>query len=464
MFRLLLCTYDAGLRAPVASALDADFVLSVDSNRERVKDLCARRGCDIVVLDIEGRTDAAPFQFFDELRALDVPVVMVTGGGERQTTMEMVRRGIHHYCRKPLVPAELRIVLRWAVDHALAKREIVEQHRGYPAEDLMHSAPFSQGSGRLVGSSKESELVTDLIRRVANLDAYVLITGESGTGKELIARTIHSTSHRAKNPFLAVSCGAVPETLIEAELFGHEKGAFTGASSRRTGYFEEAAGGTLLLDEIGDISHHTQIKLLRVLQEREFTRLGGTAPVPFTARVVFATNRNLKQMVAEGSFREDLYYRLNVVSIRSRPLRERRADVYELATHFLTKYAAKYQKRVTRIDPEAIALLREYSWPGNIRELECAIQNAIILSDDDTIQVSNLPAEIQELDLKEPVDAQLTSFEDQLHEYKVKLAVAAVRDSNGNKTLAAQSLNISRTYLHRLLRDNGDEAPALRIA
>jgi transcriptional regulator with PAS, ATPase and Fis domain len=292
----------------------------------------------------------------------------------------------------------------------------------------------------------------------------VLITGESGTGKELIARTIHSMSQRASQRFIGVSCGAVPETLIEAELFGYEKGAFTGAFSRRSGYFEDAAGGTLLLDEIGDLTHHTQIKLLRVLQEREFTRLGGTTPIPFTARILFATNRNLKQMVAEGSFREDLYYRLNVISIKARPLRERRDDIPQLAKHFLTKYAMRYGKSVTKIEPDAMTLLCEHEWPGNVRELECVIQQGIILSDDVTIRASDLPEDIRQIDLKSINDAQLTSFDDQLHDYKVKLAIAAVKDSNGNKTLAAQSLNISRTYLHRLLRDTSDDVPALRIA
>ena len=329
----------------------------------------------------------------------------------------------------------------------------------------------SFGCGELIGSSPVSQAVYDLIRRVADLDAFVLITGESGTGKELIARAIHSQSHRKQKRFVAVSCGAIPEPLIEAELFGCEKGAFTGASARRMGYFEEAGDGTLLLDEIGELSRHTQVKLLRVLQQREFSRLGSSKAIPLAARVVFATNRDLKRMVAEGTFREDLYYRLNVVGVHSRPLRERREEIPQLANHFLVRYARQYRNPATRIDPDALALLTEYAWPGNVRELENTIQSAIVVSDDDTIRVTHLPEEIQQTDLElssglQSVneDLQWSSFERQLHDYKVKLALDAVKGCHGNKTLAAQSLNISRTYLHRLIRDTGDDCPVLKVA
>jgi transcriptional regulator with PAS, ATPase and Fis domain len=262
-----------------------------------------------------------------------------------------------------------------------------------------------------------------------------------------------------------LSCGAIPESLFEAELFGSEKGAFTGSSARRIGYCEQAGAGTLFLDEIGELSPHAQVKLLRVLQQREFMRLGSSTAVPLRARMLFATNRNLKQMVAAGEFREDLYYRLNVIRIHSQPLRNRADDIPQLAEHFVRTYAPAYGKSITGIRPEAMALLREHGWPGNVRELENVIQSAIILSDGEDIVASNLPEELQQTRTSVLNDAlEWISFEDQLSEYKTRLAVAAVEKCNGNKTLAAQNLNISRTYLHRLIREPGEDGLTLRVA
>jgi len=306
---------------------------------------------------------------------------------------------------------------------------------------------------QLIGSSARSQVVYDLIRRVSNLDAFVLITGESGTGKELVARAIHNLSNRAKEPFVAVSCGAIPDTLIEAELFGHEKGAFTGTIGVREGHMEQAAGGTLLLDEIGELSLPTQVKLLRVLQQREFSRLGSNKLVPLKARVLFATHRNLLEMVEKGTFRRDLYYRVNVMRINIPPLRDRTEDIPLLAEHFLHQYASAYNKAVSEIRPSVMALLFEYDWPGNIRELENSIQRAVILAEGDSISTEDLPEPLQRPDLL-GIGDELTpgSFEDLLREYKVRLANKAIRECNGNKTLAARSLSISRAYLHRLIR------------
>lgn len=457
MINLLLYSHNTELHSLLTSALGSDFRLTVDSNRERVSYLSLNRKCDVVILDLESCPSNARFEFFDELQRVNVPVLTITGDESRQTTLELLQRGVHNCCRKPLEIPELRILLRRTHEYAVSKREA--------AEYWQRQSPASV-CGNLVGSGPGSEAVYDMIRRVANLDAFVLITGESGTGKELIARAIHSLSHREANRFIAVSCGAIPDSLIEAELFGCEKGAFTGASARRAGYFEEAGAGTLLLDEIGEISPHTQIKLLRVLQQREFMRLGSSKAMPLEARVVFATNRNLKQMVAEGTFREDLYYRLNVIGIQSQPLRERRDEIPQLAEHFLAKYGHEYRKNIRQIETHALALLGEYNWPGNIRELENVIQRAIILSDDNSIRAANLPEDIQKNELKGLNDSlQWSSFEEQLNDYKVKLATNAVKECNGNKTLAAQSLKISRTFLHRLIREQSDdESPALKIA
>jgi DNA-binding NtrC family response regulator len=322
------------------------------------------------------------------------------------------------------------------------------------------SGPTVGGCDQLVGSSAGAEAVYKLIGQVAHLSAFVLITGESGTGKELVARAIHNLGHRAKSPFVAVSCGAIPESLIEAELFGHEKGAFTGSMASRAGYFEQAGEGTLFLDEIGELSLNSQVKLLRVLQQKEFTRLGSSKPLPLRARVLFATHRNLKKMVETSTFRQDLYFRVNVMTIEVPALCERAEDIPILAEHFLKKYAAECGTPIRGFEPEAVELLQNYDWPGNIRELENAIQRAVIVANRETIGVADLPPHIHRAGdnvisisgLKSRTAGLAESFEERLKEYKVKLATEAVRECKGNKTLAAQKLNLSRAYLHRLIR------------
>jgi transcriptional regulator with PAS, ATPase and Fis domain len=287
----------------------------------------------------------------------------------------------------------------------------------------------------------------------------VLVTGESGTGKELIARAIHNLGSRANRPFVAVSCGAIPETLIEAELFGHEKGAFTGSVGAREGYFEQAGDGTLFLDEIGDLSLFTQVKLLRVIQQMEFSRLGSNKLVPLRARLIFATHRDLAKLVAEGKFRQDLYYRINVMQIESPPLQEHPEDIPGIARHFLRHYGQVFQKPMEDIDQDAMAMLQSYPWPGNVRELENVMQRAIITAPGQMIRADDLTLSAQEEEDAD-IDGVVNigdyhpagSFERQLRDYKVKLAVSAVRENNGNKTLAARSLCISRAYLHRLIR------------
>jgi DNA-binding NtrC family response regulator len=301
--------------------------------------------------------------------------------------------------------------------------------------------------------------VYQLVRSVANLNASVLVTGESGTGKELIARAIHNLGSRAERPFVAVSCGAIPETLIEAELFGHEKGAFTGTVGAREGHFEQAGDGTLFLDEIGDLSLFTQVKLLRVLQQMEFSRLGSNRLIPLRARLIFATHRDLGQLVAEGKFRQDLFYRINVMRIESPTLQEHPEDIPSIAKYFLQKYSQTFQKPMDGFAPDAMEMLQGYTWPGNVRELENVVQRAIIMAPGQFIRAEDLTLNSHEEEatsFDEVVNIgeyqPAGSFERQIQEYKVKLAVTAVRENNGNKTVAARRLCISRAYLHRLIR------------
>ena len=326
--------------------------------------------------------------------------------------------------------------------------------------DVHESARPDRACDQLVGMGSMSQRVYDLIRRVADLDAFVLISGESGTGKELVARAIHNLSHRSAAPFVAVSCGAIPETLLEAELFGNERGAYTGSTGSREGYFEQAGRGTLFLDEIGELSLHAQVKLLRVLQQKEFNKLGSGKFVPLKARVLFATHRNLAQMVAEGKFRSDLYFRINVMQLQVPALRQRPEDIPLLAKHFLEKFSSEYRKTIEDIHPAALNRLLIYDWPGNIRELGNAIARAVIVAQGNSIETQDLPETLRSEDdlicIDQP-NGKMNSFEEQMRDFKIRLANRALMECNGNKTLAARSMQISRAYLHRLIRGGSDD-------
>ena len=302
----------------------------------------------------------------------------------------------------------------------------------------------------LIGESRAMLRVTEFIGRVAAGDSTVLIRGESGTGKELVARAIHANSLRPGKPFVAINCAAIPETLLESELFGHEKGAFTGAAALKKGKLEVADDGTLFLDEIGELAPLLQGKLLRVLQQREFERLGGTRLLPFNARVVTATNKNLEQAIKSGEFRQDLYYRLNVVSVALPPLREHREDIPILALYFANKFAAKCKRGFKGIAPEARKLLMRYSWPGNVRELENAIEHAIVLGLTDEILPEDLPEALLEEQSSEGVTA---LYHNTLNQTKKQLVVNAMDEAKGNHIEAARLLGIHPKYLHRLIKN-----------
>jgi Nif-specific regulatory protein len=302
----------------------------------------------------------------------------------------------------------------------------------------------------LIGESRPMQRVAEFITRVAKGDSTVLIRGESGTGKELIARAIHAGGLRPNKPFVAINCAAIPEALLESELFGHEKGAFTGAVAVRKGKFEIAEDGTLFLDEIGEMAPLLQAKLLRVLQQREFERLGGTRLLPFNARVVAATNKNLETAIKAGEFRQDLYYRLNVISVASPPLRERRDDIPMLALYFANKYAARCKRGFKGIAAEARALLLQYSWPGNVRELENAIEHAIVMGLTDEILPEDLPDALLEEESPEVVAAR---YHHTLNQTKKQLVLTALDEAKGSPADAARLLGIHPKYLHRLIRN-----------
>jgi DNA-binding NtrC family response regulator len=447
MIRLGLCSEDRTLLAPLSSALGKDFEVSQVTNKNLTDEFLASGRCELLLLDIDSQdsTDRGAENLLDRCIASQIPVVVMASDTLRSTAVELVRKGAYGYCRRPPSIRELKIMLIRAHESLSLRRELlhVQQLQETPIDGT-----------KMIGSSPQMQQIYDLMRRVTNINASVLVTGETGTGKELIANGIHCMGLRADRPFVAVSCGAIPESLIEAELFGHEKGAFTGTVGSRIGYLEQAEDGTLFLDEIGELSLLTQVKLLRVLQQREFCRLGSNRLIPLRARVILATHQNLADRVAQGTFRQDLYYRINVMRIDALALREHPEDVPQIARHFLKTYATMYQIPVVEIHVDAIVALQNYSWPGNVRELENVIQRAIIIATSNTIRLEDLPPNIQEENAIISIDDYQPggSFERQLREYKVKLATNALRDHHGNKTLAARSLNISRAYLHRLIR------------
>jgi len=302
----------------------------------------------------------------------------------------------------------------------------------------------------IVGNSRVMQAVYDQIARVSKSDATVLICGESGTGKELVANAIHYNSPRAGKPFIKVNCAALPETMLESELFGHEKGAFTGAVAQRVGRFEMASGGTIFLDEIGDFSLATQIKLLRVLQEREFERVGGSKTVRVDVRVITATNRNLEQLIAENKFRQDLYYRLNVFPIHIPPLRERKSDILLLADHFVLRYSSLNHKNIKRISTPAIDMLMAYHWPGNVRELENCIERAVLVSDDDVIHGHHLPPSLQTAEASRT--SLVGTLQLALDNLERELIVDALKSSRGNAAKAARDLGLTERVMGLRIR------------
>jgi DNA-binding NtrC family response regulator len=443
-----LFSHDRTLYPLLSSALGSEFSFRPEPTQAGIERQLESEECPIALLDLRS-TDGDLEEFVEFAHLLidsGVTLIVLADDGQRMKASELVNRGAFGYCRRPPSIRELRLLLRRACEAC---------SRSDPDEISDASPDPASVRHHMVGTSDTIQQVHRLIDRVADIDASVLIVGESGTGKELISRAIHNSGSRGNRPFVAVACGAIPETLIESELFGHEKGAFTGSVGTREGYLEQAGDGTLFLDEIGELSPYTQIKLLRVLQQREFSRLGGNRLMPLRARLVFATHRNLEDMVAEGKFRQDLFFRINVMKIEAPSLRDRAEDIPLIASHFLDLYARNFRKAKMSFAPEAMEMLKDYSWPGNVRELENVIQQTIIMSTGKVVQVEALPWKIREAVAGLPGDDEQFasgSFERQLRDYKIRLAVNAVRDNNGNKTLAARRLNISRAYLHRLIR------------
>ena len=383
----------------------------------------------------------------------DVPVILITAFGTVNDAVDAMKLGAADYVLKPLNGDELKVNVR----RALERQQLVAENRYL--RDLAGSTFRFEN---LIGQSRRMREVLGLCARVAGRDSTVLLTGESGTGKEVLAKAIHQNSLRAGKPFVTVNCGALPEALAESELFGHRKGSFTGAIADRIGKFEAANEGTIFLDEIGELPMNLQVKLLRVIQEREVDKIGFSQPVKVNVRILAATNRKLKTQVEDGQFREDLFYRLSVVTIDLPPLRERKDDIPLLAAHFLKSFSERYHISPLTITDEALALIVRYAWPGNVRQLENAIERLVVLANGNLIKPEELPQEVRESESRiAKIDLKLPDEGIDLEQVEREILSLALQKYAGNQTRAAQYLNISRKTLIYRMEKFGLISPAI---
>jgi DNA-binding NtrC family response regulator len=465
--KILIVDDEEAARYGMVRALKNYAVLEAASVEEARREVARVRPA-LILLDIN-LPGASGLTYLRELAAtIDAPpVVMVTAHGSERTAVEAIKAGAYDYLAKPFEVDELRLVVKNALEASELRHE---------NEKLRAELKSVRGAGELLGASERMRRIYDLIAKVSMTDVTVLIVGESGTGKELVARAIHEESaHRRNGDFIAMNCAALPTELIESELFGHEKGAFTGAAGQRKGKFELAQGGTIFLDEIGDMSLNTQAKLLRVLEERKIERLGGSHSIPVDVRIISATNRDLASSVASEKFRADLFYRLRVVEISLPPLRERSEDIPLLAENFLATYAGKYRLNCGEVSAEAMKMLVRYEWPGNVRELRNVIERSAVLCEGKSLRAEDLPEEIRvnrqaerssdnfhrasPTAANEAIESMqipyLSDFREARREFERAYIEQVLKDTGGNVTRAAERVGMHRQSLQQKLKDLG---------
>lgn len=427
------------------------YVVISASSGKTALELSAQNPVDLMITDLR-MPEMDGLELFKAIKRIrpDILVIIITAYATVENAVEAMKEGVYDYLTKPLKMEELKLTVKKALETKMLRDENI-----YLRKELEERFSF----GQIIGKSKKMQEIYEIIENVSQTDATVMIYGESGTGKELVARAIHYSGKRKDKPFIAVSCSAFPETLLESELFGYEKGAFTGAYARKPGRFELADGGTLFLDEVGEIKPDIQVKLLRVLQDKAFERLGGKETIRVDVRIIAATNKDLRKEVEAGRFREDLFYRLNVIPIHLPPLRERKEDIPLLVEHFLKMYSEKNGKDVRRISPEAMKALIDYPWPGNVRELENIIERMVILGTGDEITLSHIPDEIRNwATAKVPTDPEIFDIPDDgisLEDVEKKLIIKAMAKANGNQVKAAKLLGITRRTLQYRLKKYG---------
>ncbi len=442
---ILIVDDEKSLREMLAILLEREgYRISQVDNGQKALNCVATTEFDLIITDMK-MPELSGLELLRSLREQDndVTVLMMTAFSSTEEAVEAMKLGAYDYITKPFKNDEIRLVVK----NALERKKLQQENRRLK-EQLGQRFSFK----RLIGESREMRKLTSLLERIAPSEANVLITGESGTGKELVAKALHLNSHRKDHAFVPINCGAIPENLLESELFGHEKGAFTGADRKKEGLFETADKGTLFLDEIGELPMGMQVKLLRVLQEREFRRVGGTKNLPLDIRLVAATNQDLLQMVQDGQFREDLFYRLNVVSVELPPLRDRKSDIPLLINRF---YSQQTGKDTYPIQPEALEMLLNYEWPGNVRELENLVERCLVLGGVNELKLDSLPSQMHVTKngtkclLEEIPEA--FQLEPWLEEIERNVLVKALEKAGGVRTKAAELLGISfRSIRYRL--------------
>ncbi|MBW1918112.1 MAG: sigma-54-dependent Fis family transcriptional regulator [Deltaproteobacteria bacterium] len=442
---VLVVDDEAAIRRALSELLDAEgYEVETAADGEIALQMLQERVYDLVLADLFlPKLDGMEILQYLVQHAPETVCIIITGHGTIPNAVAAMRLGAYDYLCKPIESDALLMVLDRALEHRRLKEENIR---------LKKQLKKKYGFDNIVGISEAIYKIFDIIRKVADTDSTILLLGESGTGKELIARAIHYNSERREGPLIAVNCAAIPEELLESELFGHERGAFTHAIRTRYGRFEQANGGTIFLDEIGDMSPNLQVKINRVLQEHQFERIGGLKPIKVNIRVIAATNQDLEKLVQQGRFREDLYYRLNVIPIKIPPLRERTSDIPLLVKHFLNEFSAKKAKKVKGFTPEAMNLLVQYSWPGNVRELENLMERLVILADREILEVSDLPErfltpakENHVLPLDIPEEG--IQLNEAVSEFERQLIIRALNKTGWVKNQAAQLLHLNRTTL-----------------
>lgn len=453
-FKILIVDDEKNIRVGLGKSMEMEDyeVFLAEDGTEAMKEM-VKRDIDLVISDIRMPKMSGEDLLMKISHSYPtVPVIILTGHGTVENAVNAMRNGAYDFLTKPVNLDRLSLLVK----RALASRRLVQEHKELQQEiarlEIKKNQPF-------IGKSSQIQRIFELIDQVAPTRASLLITGESGVGKEVVADAVHTRSDRKEKPFIKVHCAALSESLLESELFGHEKGAFTGASSMKKGRFELADGGTIFLDEIGEINPSVQIKILRVLQEKSFERVGGEKTIQVDTRIIAATNRDLKKEVEKGKFREDLYYRLNVININIPPLRERKEDIPLLSSAFLKEFAQENDKAVEAIGNKAAMLLYNYSWPGNVRELRNCIESSLVLCRNHFISVEDLPPQIRDGENSNVIRIDVGTTMVEAEKIILRSTLAAY---NNNKSKTAEVLGIGRKTLHRKIHDFGLEEDFLK--
>ena len=453
-YQVLIVDDDESIRRMLSAVLSREGFQTVTAkDGEEGLALFRSTSPDIVLMDIRmpGRSGIEAMRAMLDLRPGAV-VILMTAYADLDTAVQAIKNGVFDFVIKPFDLAEIGLLVNRAYQMREMRREI---------RSLQHELSETYRFDRIITADPAMQSLCESVARIASSNASVVIHGESGVGKELLAASLHYNSSRAQHPFVKVNCGAIPEGLLESEFFGHEKGAFTGAVTRRTGRFEHADGGTLFLDEIGELPLALQVKLLRVIQDREFERVGGEKTLKVDVRLVAATNRNLEEMVTAGTFRQDLFYRLNVVSLSVPPLRQRPADIPLLAAHFLRKFTAEHGREIDDFDDHALAVMQRYAWPGNVRELSNAVERAVVMSSGNMIFAEDLPLSLVQAirQASGGGEAGLKTLKEQVRSFEARVITQALERNQANRSRTANELGISRRALlyklHELDLDDG---------